>query len=548
MSGLTRLSRPLRMVGASASAAGPSRFASASSSSPSSASVIAAGRLSTVARHLSSSSTAKDQSGKMSSPSEDLVLFESHQSARLYKLNRSAKLNSLNQEMIDLLSSKIKNWRELESCKVIIGTGDSRAFCAGGDVKQLVLDLKEGKETALPFFKSEFQLNWTLGRLGKPYIAVIDGVTMGGGAGLSLPAAIRIATPRTIFAMPETKIGYAPDVGANYYLAQLDGAIGAWLAITGQELYGRAAYELGIATHYVTPNVLPEIVNQITQLESPTLAQISSIVSSYTSSPTSSTEPSSKTSPDGPSPIKGEIREFLDKTFGLKSIAEVDQALSKAVTNDKLSQEVRDWAKLQKELIDQRGPTSTAVALAGYKKAKESRRLDRTLLNDFSMATAFSGPKRSTEDFIKGVSAVLIDRSKTPTEWIPSSRSDPSLSPKEIEKNFFTPSKNRTESTGDLQLEFEPISASKLDSGKDSTWGRFRKYGLPSESNIRASVDGYAPGSGAFALTEKELIESFVDASGEVSGTRRDEVEARVKDVVSRHCKKDKDGYLEWRS
>ncbi|OCF36821.1 3-hydroxyisobutyryl-CoA hydrolase [Kwoniella heveanensis CBS 569] len=540
MSGLTRLSRPLRMVGASASAAGPSRYAS------SSASVIAAGRLSTVARHLSSSSVSMDQSSKMGSPSEDLVLFESHQSTRLYKLNRPAKLNSLNQEMIDLLSSKIKNWRELESCKVIIGTGDSRAFCAGGDVKQLVLDLKEGKETALPFFKSEFQLNWTLGRLGKPYIAVIDGVTMGGGAGLSLPAAIRVATPRTIFAMPETKIGYAPDVGANYYLAQLDGAIGAWLAITGQELYGRAAYELGIATHYVTPNVLPEIISQITQLESPTLAQISSLVSSYSSAPSSSSEPSSKASPDGPSPIKGEIREFLDKTFSLKSIAEVDQALSKAATNEKLSQEVRDWAKLQKELIDQRGPTSTAVALAGYKKAKESRRLDRTLLNDFSMATAFSGPKRSTEDFVKGVSAVLIDRSKTPTDWIPSSRSDPSLSPKEIEKNFFTPSKNQT--SGDLQLEFEPISASKLDSGKDSTWGRFRKYGLPSEANIRASVDGYAPGSGAFALTEKELIDSFVDASGEVAGTRRDEIEARVKDVVSRHCKKDKDGYLEWRS
>ncbi|WVF71488.1 hypothetical protein IAT40_006294 [Kwoniella sp. CBS 6097] len=548
MSGLTRLSRPLRrMVGASASTAGPSRFASSPSASSAAASAIAVGRLSTVARHLTSSAISRDQSGKMSSPSGDLVLFESHQDTRLYKLNRSAKLNSLNQEMIDLLSSKIKNWRELESCKVIIGTGDSRAFCAGGDVKQLVLDLREGKETALPFFKSEFQLNWTLGRLGKPYIAVIDGVTMGGGAGLSLPAAIRIATPRTIFAMPETKIGYAPDVGANYYLAQLDGAIGAWLAITGQELYGRAAYELGIATHYVTPNVLPEIINQITQLESPTLAQISSLVSSYTSAPSaSSSEPSSKASPDGPSPIKGEIREFLDKTFNLKSIAEVDQALSKAVTNEKLSQEVRDWAKLQKELIDQRGPTSTAVALAGYKKAKESRRLDRTLLNDFSMATAFSGTKRSTEDFIKGVSAVLIDRSKTPTEWVPSSRSDPSLSPKEIEKNFFTPSKNQT--AGDLQLEFEPISASKLDSGKDSTWGRFRKYGLPSESNIRASVDGYAPGSGAFALTEKELIDSFVDASSEVRGTRRDEVEARVKDVVSRHCKKDKDGYLEWRS
>ncbi|WVR07081.1 hypothetical protein IAU60_004120 [Kwoniella sp. DSM 27419] len=506
----------------------------------------AASRLSTIARHISSTTPASAESsakGKMTTAKDDLVLFESHQNTRLYKLNRASKLNSLNQEMVDLLSAKMKNWRELDSCKVVIGTGDSRAFCAGGDVKQLVLDLKEGKETALPFFKSEFQLNWTLGRLGKPYVAVIDGVTMGGGAGLSLPAPIRIATPRTVFAMPETKIGYAPDVGANYYLAQLDGAIGAWLAITGQELYGRAAYELGIATHYVTPNVLSEIIHQITQLDNPTLPQISSLISSYTSAAASaSTGTNSKASPDAPSPVTGEIRRFLDKTFSLKSIGEIDAALSKAATNDKLSAEVKKWAQEQKDLIAQRSPTSTAVALAGVTKAKQSRRLDRTLLNDISMATAFAGPKRATEDFIKGVSAVLIDRSKIPTDWVPSALSDSSLAPKEIEKNFFSQSPSQPE------LEFTPASASKLDSGRDSTWGQFRKYGLPSEDSIRASVDGYAPGSGAFALTERELVEQFIDAAGEVQGTRRDEVEKRVRDTVARHCKKDKDGYLEWSS
>ncbi|WRT66410.1 uncharacterized protein IL334_003366 [Kwoniella shivajii] len=535
MSSLTRLS--LRM----GSSSGPS----------SKITVTAANRLSNISRHLSSSSSSSSSqasnkatqgstSAKMTSPHEDLVLFESHQSARMYKLNRSAKLNSLNQEMIDLLSKKIRNWRELESCKVIIGTGDQRAFCAGGDVKQLVLDLKEGKDTALPFFKSEFELNWTLGRLGKPYVAVIDGVTMGGGAGLSLPATIRIATPKTVFAMPETKIGYAPDVGANYYLAQLDGSIGAWLAVTGQELYGRAVYDLGIATHYVTPNLLPTIINEITQLESPSHSQISTLISSYTATPSSNSEPSSKTSPDGPSPIKGEIRDFLDKTFGLKSISEIDAALTKAQKDDKLSEEVKTWAKTQQDLITQRSPTSTAVALAGYRKAKESRRLDRTLLNDISMATAFAGPKRATEDFIKGVSSVLIDRKPNP-EWIPSSLSDSKLSSNEITKNFFS----TTPSSDQPELRFNPASASKLDSGRDSTWGQFRKYGLPSEDKIKASVDGYAPGSGAFALTEKELIDQF--SEGEVHGSRRKEIESRVRNVIERKCKKDKQGYLEWK-
>ncbi|WVW83953.1 hypothetical protein I302_105976 [Kwoniella bestiolae CBS 10118] len=531
MSSLARLS--LRM----GPSAGPSSRVSSA----------AVNRLSTISRHLSSSASNSEKatSSKMASPHDDLVLFESHHNARLYKLNRSAKLNSLNQEMIDTLSKKIKNWRELESCKVIIGTGDQQAFCAGGDVKQLVLDLKEGKDTALPFFKSEFQLNWLLGRLGKPYVAVIDGVTMGGGAGLSLPANIRIATPRTIFAMPETKIGYAPDVGANYYLAQLDGAIGAWLAVTGQELYGRAAYELGIATHYVTPNLLPTIINEITSLDSPTSSQISSIVSSYTSTPSSSSldGESSKTNPDGRTPIRGEIREFLDKTFSLRSISEIDKALTKAQSDESLSEETKKWAKAQQDILAQRSPTSTAVALTGYRKAKEARRLDRTLLNDISMATAFSGPNRSTDDFLKGVTSVLIDRSKSSPDWVPNKLSDPKLALSEIIKNFY-PTKTLD---GQPELELVPSSASKLDSGRDSTWNRFRKYGLPSENDIRSSVDGYSPGSGAFALTEQELVNQFIENHNSPSGQRREEIEQRVREVVERRCKKDKQGYLEWK-
>ncbi|OXG36783.1 3-hydroxyisobutyryl-CoA hydrolase [Cryptococcus neoformans] len=497
----------------------------------------ATSRLAVLNRHLSSSS-------QMTVPREGLVLFESQQDTRIYKLNRSAKLNSLNLEMINSLSNKIKAWRELDSCKVIIGTGDSRAFCAGGDVKQLVLDLKEGKQTAVPFFKSEFQLNWLFARLGKLYVAVIDGVTMGGGGGLSLPAHIRIATPRTIFAMPETKIGYSPDVGSNYYFAQLDGSIGAWLAVTGQEVYGRAAYELGIATHYVTENNVSDIVYQITQHPSPTPANISSLISAYTAPASTTNEASSKSSPDGHTPIKGEIRKFLDKTFNKKSIQEIYAALDKSQSDDKLSSDVKEWAAQQKLQMEARSPTGMAVALQNYRKARETRRLDRTLLNDISMATAYCGTNRATDDFITGVSAVLIDRSKGPVAWAPKDINEESLSPQNINSRFFSASSPHV--VGKPEIEFTPSSASKLDSGRDSTWGQFRKYGLPSEEAVRAAVDGYAPGSGAFALLEEELIEQFVDAQGDVKGTRRDEVVKRVKEVVNTCCKKGKDGYLEW--
>ncbi len=93
---------------------------------------------------------------------------------------------------------------------------------------------------ALTFFKDEFELDFALARLNKPYVVIMEGFTMGGGAGLAYPAPLRVATSTTEFAMPETKIGFSPDVGSNYYLAQLDGYIGAWMAVTAQSVYGRA--------------------------------------------------------------------------------------------------------------------------------------------------------------------------------------------------------------------------------------------------------------------------------------------------------------------
>lgn len=156
-----------------------------------------------------------------------------------------------------------QTWKDSDLCDLIVGQGNERGFCAGGDVKALVEGLEQDQTLGVKFFKDEFEMNWLMANLGKPYVAVIDGTTsmsvhrgfipslgecsvqadgiVGGGAGISLPANIRIATSKTAFAMPETKIGYAPDVGANYYLAQLDGAVGAWLAVTGESVYGRTA-------------------------------------------------------------------------------------------------------------------------------------------------------------------------------------------------------------------------------------------------------------------------------------------------------------------
>ncbi|KAL7421630.1 3-hydroxyisobutyryl-CoA hydrolase [Cryptotrichosporon argae] len=499
------------------------RSARTSSRSLSAASV----RLASVSRHLASSSPAM-----AAPPASELVAFESLGASRVYRLNRPKALNALNREMITALTAKVTAWRESELCQLVVGMGDERAFCAGGDVKGLVLGQKEGKDEALAFFKDEFELNWLLGRLGKPYVAVIDGIVMGGGAGLSLPAPIRVATSRTVFAMPETKIGYAPDVGANYYLAQLDGQIGAWLAVTGQEVYGRAVYELGLATHYVEPSTIADLVHQLTQLASPTLETVGSLVATYTTAPTTAV-PSSKASPDGPSPITGEVRVALDRAFSKSSVKDIYDALGEIAAE---GGEAAVWAKTQQGLMNARSPTGMAVALENFKSAKAGKSLQKALRNDILMATGFAGPSRSTDDFTTGVTHLLIEKASSRAPWSPSALDDAALSPAAIKAAFLT--RGAESAAPELALDPAPVKRE----GPDSTWGRFRAHGLPSEATVRAWVEGDSPNAGAFKVKEHELLDRLVKA-----GPRAHEERRRAAEIVARHCEKDDEGYLNWK-
>lgn len=406
---------------------------------------------------------------------------------------------------------------------------------------------EHGSKLALKFFKDEFELNWEMGRFGKPYVAVIDGFTMGGGAGISLPAGVRIATKKTVFAMPETKIGYAPDVGGNYYIAQLDGNIGAWLAITGQETWGRAVYELGIATHYVEPEVLPDLVQQLQELENPTLESVSRLVNAYhVPAQPAGTPLSSKASREGPSPITGEIRVLLDKAFGLDSLQAIYAELQAAEKDSSLADTTRAWATAQREMLDNRSPTGMAVALANFKLARAAKRLNTVLENDIRMATGFVGNDRPTEDFTIGVTHVLINKDKNKphrADWVPSSINDAFVEPASIRKNFLDP-KNAKLQAEVPTLDFDPVPTTK--EGPDSTWGNFRKYGLPSEAEIRGWIRGETSGSGAFKLREDELVSRVLEARGDTASPREAEIRERVQDVVVRNATKDKDGFLDW--
>ncbi|TPP57129.1 3-hydroxyisobutyryl-CoA hydrolase mitochondrial [Fasciola gigantica] len=189
---------------------------------------------------------------KTFSSEENGAILTEHKSCGIITLNRPKVLNSLNVPMVRTIYPRLKEWDEnpMISHVIIEGAGD-RAFCAGGDVRAVIKGIKVGDPVSELFFREEYRLNHLIGILQKPYIAFIDGVTMGGGAGLSVHGRYRVATERTLFSMPETAIGFFPDVGGGYFLPRLHHpGLGCFLGLTGHRLQGVEVLWAELATHY----------------------------------------------------------------------------------------------------------------------------------------------------------------------------------------------------------------------------------------------------------------------------------------------------------
>lgn len=180
-------------------------------------------------------------------------------------LNRSRALNALNLEMIQSIDVALETWRDDPAIHlVLIEASGDRAFCAGGDVRSVRDWVLEGRfDQVDEFFVLEYALNLTIARYNKPYIALIDGICMGGGIGLSVHGSVRVATENAVFAMPETQLGLFPDVGGSYFLPRLRGAFGIYLGLTGTRVGGADACWLGLATHFVPRAELPALTRDL---------------------------------------------------------------------------------------------------------------------------------------------------------------------------------------------------------------------------------------------------------------------------------------------
>ncbi|KAI9790720.1 MAG: hypothetical protein M1816_004861 [Peltula sp. TS41687] len=347
----------------------------------------------------------------------DDVLFNTLYGIRTIELNRPRKLNSLNGSMARKIVLRLKEWEKSQLANVIVikGRGE-KAFCAGGDVAalaQLVRDEGEGgKQKGKEYFALEYQLDHLIATYPKPYVAFMDGYTMGGGAGLSVHAPFRIATERTRFAMPETKIGFFPDVGASFFLPRLDGRLGTYLALTSEELTGVNAFYAGVATHYLHSSSLPDLENRLAELtfrDYETMPERCRIVSNTIE------EYNTGLPHDQPMKPSGTIRAAIDRCFNSPSLNSVIAALGRELSSS--DSEVSSWADKTLQTLEERSPTSIRVALRQMHLGSRWT-IREAFEREHFMATKFL----SHPDFTEGVTAVLITKQGKAT-WQPPPKS-----------------------------------------------------------------------------------------------------------------------------
>src|SRR3984893_10907407 len=196
---------------------------------------------------------------------EPEILFDRKGVAGIVTLNRPGALNALTHNMVRLLAAKLAEWKnDAAITRVVIRANGERAFSAGGDLREVTEWGRTGRYAeALVFWRDEYLLNAAIKRYPKPYVALIDGIAMGGGVGVSVHGSHRVAGDRFQFAMPEVGIGFFPDVGATWFLPRLKGEIGTYCALTGERLKTMDGVAAGVATHRVASDRLADLLDAL---------------------------------------------------------------------------------------------------------------------------------------------------------------------------------------------------------------------------------------------------------------------------------------------
>jgi len=304
------------------------------------------------------------------------------------RLNRPKAIHALTTRMCEAMSEALLKWRSDDNVEVVvIDHAEGRGFCAGGDVVMLARSGSEDAEEAKRFFFAEYRLNHLLFTYDKPTVAITDGITMGGGVGISLPCTYRVATENTRLAMPETGIGLFPDVGGGWYLSRLPGRVGQYMALTGARLDGAECKFLGLATHYVEQTGVPDLIERI--MKAPGRVQ-------------GALGAAATTAPDA------KIEANLAQITRLFSSDRYEDVLAA------LDAEDSDWANSELATLKSKSLLSCKVSLRLLADGATRANFEDEMRAEYALA----GRVVRTHDFREGVRALLIDKTGDP-QWDP---------------------------------------------------------------------------------------------------------------------------------
>lgn len=330
---------------------------------------------------------------------DGLVVAERRGSLGLITLNRPQALNALSLSMIRDLTTLLLAWRDDVSVQAVLVRGATQegkgvAFCAGGDIRFFHQAALAGDPRLEDFFTEEYTLNHLIHGYPKPYIALMDGIVMGGGMGISQGAALRIVTERTKMAMPETNIGLFPDVGGGWFLSRCPGRVGEFLALTGQVIAAGDAVACGLADGYLPSQALDSLVEALS-VDADAVSLLALARSRLQGVPP---------------PVLQEHKTFIDHCFAAADVAGIVAALEAAIGNT--------WAQETAATLRKRSPLMLAVTLEQVRRARrmtltEDLRMERNLVRHcFHLRP---GPASET---VEGIRALAVDKDHAP-RWNP---------------------------------------------------------------------------------------------------------------------------------
>ncbi|GAB3632958.1 enoyl-CoA hydratase/isomerase family protein [Microbacterium shaanxiense] len=325
------------------------------------------------------------------STAEPTVLVRTEGSLGRLTLNRPKAINALDLGMIRQLTAALDRWRDDSDVDIVLidGAGE-RGLCAGGDVRGLHEQIVSGRHEGVgDFFREEYALNLMIARYPKTVVAFADGITMGGGIGLAGHAAIRVVTERSRLAMPETRIGFTPDVGGTYLLGRAPGRIGEYLGLTGATMTGADAVYAGFADYYVPSAHLDELREALGKRADPTSP--SELVLLFDETPERS--------------VLADERAWIDEVFSADTIGEVVQRLSERTENA---------AGATAATLAELSPTGVAVTLDAVREAREGD-LRAALIGEYRRVLWFG---THHPDLVEGIRAQLVDKDRSP-KWRP---------------------------------------------------------------------------------------------------------------------------------